>query len=138
MKTRAQIQLAAARAAGNRRRSQLCSVALVRQLIGLLPDLRTEYAFCIGRRWRFDVASPSRMIAVEIEGGAFTAGRHTRGKGFVGDIEKYNEAAALGWVVLRALPEWVGKAKLRRWIEMVVRERELVRPIITITDLRPS
>ena len=41
------------------------------------------------------------MIAVEIEGGVWIGGRHTRGKGFLRDIEKYNEAAAMGWRVFR-------------------------------------
>lgn len=45
------------------------------------------------------------MIAVEIEGGVWTGGRHTSGSGFLGDMEKYNEAAAAGWRVLRFTPQ---------------------------------
>jgi len=41
------------------------------------------------------------MIAVEIEGGVWTGGRHTRGAGFRQDMEKYNEATAMGWRVFR-------------------------------------
>lgn len=41
------------------------------------------------------------MIAVEIEGGSWINGRHTRGKGYRNDCEKYLEAAILGWTVLR-------------------------------------
>jgi hypothetical protein len=41
------------------------------------------------------------MIAVEIEGGLFTAGRHVRGAAVEKDFEKYNAAAKLGWRVLR-------------------------------------
>lgn len=40
-------------------------------------------------------------VAVEIEGGTFAGGRHTRGVGFRGDLEKYNTAALKGWLVLR-------------------------------------
>jgi very-short-patch-repair endonuclease len=41
------------------------------------------------------------MIAVEIEGGVFTSGGHSRGKGYEKDCEKYNAAVKLGWRVLR-------------------------------------
>lgn len=44
-------------------------------------------------------------MALEIEGGAFVRGRHNRGAGFREDIEKYSEAAALGWRIVRTLPE---------------------------------
>jgi len=60
-----------------------------------------EHRFHPTRRWRFDFAWPSKKIAVEIEGGTWTGGRHTRGAGFQKDCEKYNAAAVLGWTVLR-------------------------------------
>ena len=67
----------------------------------LLPgEYTTEYKFNPVRKWRFDFAF-MEWIAVEIEGGIWTQGRHTRGSGFVKDAEKYNTAAALGWRVFR-------------------------------------
>jgi hypothetical protein len=60
-----------------------------------------EYRFHKTRRWRFDFAWPKYMVAVECEGGTWSGGRHTRGKGFEGDCEKYNEAALDGWKVFR-------------------------------------
>ena len=60
-----------------------------------------EHQFASPRRWRFDFAWPDLMLAVEIEGGVWTNGRHTRGSGFVADCEKYNAAALAGWKVLR-------------------------------------
>ena len=45
------------------------------------------------------------MIAVELEGGVWTNGRHSRGAGFTSDCEKYNEAQLLGWRVLRFTSE---------------------------------
>jgi hypothetical protein len=70
----------------------------------ILINLTKEYKFCPTRKWRFDLANKEHKIAVEIEGGAFTNGRHTRGVGFINDMEKYNEAAILGWVVFRITP----------------------------------
>lgn len=63
-----------------------------------------EYRFNQSRRWRFDYAIPKFKIALEVEGGVWTNGRHTRAKGFLGDIEKYNNATILGWKVLRCTP----------------------------------
>jgi very-short-patch-repair endonuclease len=60
-----------------------------------------EHRFDPSRRWRFDFAWPAHMLAVEIEGGVWSGGRHTRGAGFVGDCEKYNTATLAGWRVLR-------------------------------------
>jgi len=62
-----------------------------------------------------DVAWPSDLVAVELEGGAYSGGRHTRGRGFSADCEKYSTAAAMGWRVLRFTGEQV-----KRQPEMVV------------------
>jgi len=66
-----------------------------------LPVPEREYRFHSIRKWRFDFAYPDRKIGIEIEGGTFTFGRHVRGTGFQKDCEKYNEAALLGWRILR-------------------------------------
>ena len=60
-----------------------------------------EHQFHPTRRWRFDFAITDRRIAIEIEGGVFSQGRHTRGIGFVNDCEKYNTATAMGWRIFR-------------------------------------
>jgi len=70
-----------------------------------LPRPECEWKFDAKRRWRFDYAWPQQMIALEVEGGVWTGGRHTRGAGFVKDMEKYNRAAVLGWRLLRVTPD---------------------------------
>lgn len=67
---------------------------------GLLVADR-EYRFAPPRRWRFDFAWPDRRIAVEIEGGVWTEGGHTRGAAYVKNLEKYNEAVLAGWRLFR-------------------------------------
>lgn len=64
-------------------------------------ECKREFRFHSERRWRFDCAVPRRKLAFEYEGAVFTAGRHSRGAGIVKDAEKYNEAALLGWTVIR-------------------------------------
>ncbi len=70
-----------------------------------------EYRFDPLRRWRIDLAFPGLMLAVEIDGGAFTEGRHTRGVGFVKDMEKSNALTLAGWRLLRFTPEQVRKGE---------------------------
>ena len=60
-----------------------------------------EYVFAKPRRFRFDAAFPNERVAVELEGGIWRGGRHTSGKGFQSDCEKYNLATLMGWRVLR-------------------------------------
>ena len=70
-----------------------------------VPVPEREYQFAKPRRWRFDFAWPAQRIALEVEGGAYTKGRHTRGAGFLRDMEKYNEAGARGYRVFRTTPQ---------------------------------
>jgi len=79
-----------------------------------------EYRFAAPRRWRFDFAWPSMKLAIEIEGGVWSAGRHTRGKGFEADCEKYAIALVLGWRVLRVTPTHVRDGQALGWVEMLM------------------
>jgi hypothetical protein len=85
------------------------------QLVGF-PEPTTELVFHPRRKWRFDYAWPTHMIAVEIHGGIHSGGRHTRGPGFVEDRVKMNEATLLGWVVLEVTPEHIKTGQLRAWL----------------------
>lgn len=77
-----------------------------------IPDPTHEYRFHESRRWRIDYAWPNVRLAVEIEGGAWTRGRHTRGIGFVKDMEKYNTLFAMGWTLLRYQPKRINYAEI--------------------------
>ena len=76
--------------------------------MGFVPE--QEYKFHPTRKWKFDFCFPLHKVAVEIEGGAWSKGRHTRGSGFVKDMEKYNAATELGWKILRFSPNDLGKS----------------------------
>ena len=66
-----------------------------------LPKPTREHRFHAVRRFRFDFAWLPQKVAVELEGGTFSGGRHTRGIGFETDCIKYNLATADGWRVFR-------------------------------------
>lgn len=81
-----------------------------------IPEPVAEYRFHEDRKWRFDFAFPEQKIAIEIEGGLWNQGRHNRPASMIKDMEKYNEAAILGWRVLRFEP---GQLRKRDTIEMI-------------------
>jgi len=86
-----------------------------------LPAPQREYLFHKRRKWRFDFAWPDLMIAVEVEGGVWSNGRHVRGEGYEKDCEKYNEAQMMGWMVLRFTPGMIKRGKASGVVEKAVR-----------------
>ena len=85
------------------------------QLVGF-PDPATELVFHPKRKWRFDYAWEEQKLALEVHGGIHSGGRHTRGRGFVEDRAKMNEATLLGWTVLEVTPEHIKSGQLRAWL----------------------
>lgn len=75
-----------------------------------LPEPLPEYKFHPLRKWRADYCWPIHKVLVEIDGGVWTQGRHTRGAGFLKDLEKLNAAALLGFRVLRYTPQQLVQA----------------------------
>jgi hypothetical protein len=93
-----------------------------------------EYAFCEGRKWRFDYLIAKDQlatanVAVEIEGGVgyfknpkgrvIRGGRHSREDGYRSDLEKYRMASALGYRLYRfstrEVLDGTAKAFLEKW-----------------------
>jgi len=95
--------------------------ALARQITEAgLPDPVPEHRFDPTRRWRFDFAWLPDKVAVEVEGGSWINGRHSRGKGFAADCEKYNCAQVQGWLVLRVTDQHIRSGEALDWIEEVL------------------
>ena len=61
------------------------------------------------RRFRFDFLITGTDLIVEVEGGTWSGGRHTRPAGFKKDCEKYNLALQHGYRVLRYTTDMVTK-----------------------------
>jgi len=72
-----------------------------------LPIPYAEHKFCTKRKWRFDYYWEEWKLALEVEGGVWINGGHTRGSGFVKNMEKYNTAATMGIRLIRCLPKEV-------------------------------
>lgn len=95
---------------------------LLHQRLGV--ECVREYRFHPTRQWRFDYAIPDLRIAIEIDGGIWINGRHNRASGYLGDMEKFNAAATLGWVVLKFTPKEQYTAKALDLITLTVAERK--------------
>ncbi len=93
---------------------------LASDLKALRISFEQEYKFHPKRQWRADFHITGTKILVEVEGGIWTGGRHTRGKGFIHDMEKYNAATVLGYQVLRFSTEQVKSGLAVRQIEKMV------------------
>ena len=95
---------------------------LLRQHLGI--EVVAEHRFHPTRMWRFDYAIPSHRIAIEIDGGVWIEGRHNRPKGYIADLDKFNNAAALGWRVLKFTPQQQFTTKALRLIQASVKGEE--------------
>lgn len=69
-------------------------------------DCRPEFKFHDTRQWRIDflLCYKEKRLALEIEGGVHTGGRHTSPSGFMEDIEKYNSLTEYGIWLMRVVP----------------------------------
>ena len=86
-----------------------------------------EYRFHPTRRWRADFrvycladhVCPNGIL-VEIDGGGYVAGRHSRGAGMEKDAEKQSAAAILGYRVIRVTPRQVEDGRALSWIRQAL------------------
>lgn len=79
-----------------------------------------EHIFHPVRKWRFDFAWPDLKLAVEVEGGIHSNGRHVRGAGFEEDCRKYGAAMELGWNVYRCTGGMVKSGEALKTIDRLV------------------
>lgn len=91
-----------------------------------------EFRFAPPRRWRADFYFKRRedywpgvivrysKLLVEIDGGGYVAGRHSRGGGMEADAEKQSAAAILGYRVIRCTPRQVENGTALEWIRQAL------------------
>lgn len=85
-----------------------------------LPTPIREYRVLEPRKWRGDFVWLEPKVLLEVEGGIWTGGRHTRGQGFVKDCEKYNSCALAGFLVLRVTKEHIWNGKALEWLKLAL------------------
>jgi len=95
-----------------------------------LPEPERQFRFHKTRKWRFDFAYPTwsasetrlrntsgEGLAIEVDGGTYTGGRHTRGAGHAADAEKRNEAQLMGWRVIVVTGATIKSGAAIEWIK---------------------
>ena len=113
--------------------SSQAEILLAEQLRQAGIPFESEYRFAPPRRWRADfmvtegwmvrnshgqlVEMENGRILIEIDGGGYVAGRHSRGAGMEKDAEKQSAAAILGYRVIRATPKQVEDGRCLQWIK---------------------
>ena len=95
-------------------------VKLARELKTLKIEFEQEFEFHPKRKWRADFHLVGKKILVEVEGAIWSGGRHTRGKGYIGDMEKYNAATMMGFQVIRFSTDQVKSGHAIQQIEKMV------------------
>jgi len=80
------------------------------------PEPIAEHRFAPPRRWQLDLAWPGIYLAVEIQGGLFSEGRHVRPAALLDEMEKLNAAAVAGWTLILVTPSQVTDGTLTRWL----------------------
>lgn len=116
MSAKQQLKTARHKAKGSRLEAKF---ALIWKALGG-PSLEREVNFCAWRKWKSDFAHiPSKTI-IEIEGGTWSGGRHTRGAGYARDCEKYNVAQNLGWCVYRLTSDMITIKHIEPIIESIM------------------
>jgi hypothetical protein len=93
---------------------QLRAVGIPFEREVVLPELKP-------RRWRWDFVI-GRLL-VEVQGGTWVGGKHSRGPGQQNDAEKQNSAVVSGFTVLTVMPVHIKGGQALAWIEAMVRSR---------------
>lgn len=83
------------------------------------PVIMHEQKLVPGRRFRCDFYHPESKTVIEIEGGAYSGGRHTRGKGFEDDCEKYLLLTLGGFTVIRLSAKQINVPTIERIVKFI-------------------
>jgi very-short-patch-repair endonuclease len=91
-----------------------------------LPPVVTQHRFAAPeRKWRADFAFLAERIIIEVEGGGWVEGRHTRPLGFEDDCVRQNWAVNHGWRYLRVTPKMVEDGRALATIEAALAKGNL-------------
>ena len=85
-------------------------------LNAIIPGWEAELQFYPGRKFRFDFANQTLRLAIEVDGGCWSGGRHSGGMGQIKDMEKGRLAIEEGWSVAHFTPQDVNDGSMISWV----------------------
>lgn len=87
-----------------------------------LPEPEREVLLVPGRRFRADFLWRERRLWLDVQGGQWVAGHHSRGSSVEGDAEKISLATIAGWRPLIATTSMVKSGKALELVERALTE----------------
>lgn len=89
------------------------------------PELQHKFA-APDRQWRFDFSWGGNlgMVAIEVQGGIFVRGAHSRGPQQLKDMEKMNAAQLRGWRVFQVTPDQLCTVETLDLLRLTVNRRK--------------
>lgn len=95
-----------------------------------LPEPVREFQFHVTRKWRYDCAwLGGYRLLVDIQGGTWNGGKHTRGAGYREDCIKAAEAVLLGYRVLWVTSDMIRSDEAVLLIERLLRQRWILHEV---------
>lgn len=82
-----------------------------------LPEPTLQFRAVPGRKFRWDLAYPEKMLLVEVQGGIWNVGAHSSGVGINRDLEKANLATLLGYRCLLVTSNHIRSGQALAWIQ---------------------
>lgn len=94
-------------------------IALEVQLRAHNIRFEKQYRFHPTRKWRADFAMLNEQrkgLMVEVQGGIYSGGRHTRGDAIEDECEKFAYAIMLHWYVMPITAKQIANGSAIKWI----------------------
>ena len=90
--------------------------------------IESQVKFLKDRRFIGDLVIRSARMVVELDGGVFTNGRHTRGKGYTLDRERDLAAAEAAWITVRLTTGQITEENAKRVVDVELSRITIDRP----------
>jgi len=100
-------------------RERLETELLFQMRAAQLPEPERQFRF--GPRWIVDFGFPPEQVLIEVQGGSWIGGRHTRGKGYADDCRRLHRAQMLGWHMIFVTGDMIQSGEALQMIEEALR-----------------
>jgi hypothetical protein len=88
-----------------------------------LPAPVAEYQFAKPRKWRADFCWIDQKVILEVNGGIFSQGRHTRGAALLKEWDKINTGAGIGYRFIFCQPSQLATRRTIDYIENAINHK---------------